>query len=465
MPASAILSAPAPLAGAASLPLSEAGTILPAAAGFGALIDARTALAPQPSLAASVTDLSGASTRAAGVVQPADVFTDAMAEAGVTPAPVLEAGETLTLPTKPQTAGQHAVPALAKSPAPPAQTVGDAEAAPSEPSQPSIGRAELLAQPPSPAADTPMMESVPPPEEAPRLEKVSADEAAPEAGGGEGAAPLVAATPPAPVPSVGQVQPPAQPASAITVSFPGADTDAPEAVHPTKGLKAEKQAPLSANGLVSGGKDTPVGEVVRPAAQGAAFVPADAPVIADQPDGRLPAPLLTQTMVPVTSRPAAVYPPAAQVPASASVVQAQSGRMGADIGVEIARAAKGEREDLLIRLDPRDMGRINVRLSFDGEGVLRAVVSADSPGALEMLRRESGDLNRALADAGIRSDAQSLRFDARSGDQGHSGGQSGQRGQQPHTGGSQSAANDGPADLAEPHYRPLRSSGQVDLMA
>jgi flagellar hook-length control protein FliK len=139
--------------------------------------------------------------------------------------------------------------------------------------------------------------------------------------------------------------------------------------------------------------------------------------------------------------------------------------MGADIGVEIAKAAKGEREDLLIRLDPRDLGRINVRLSFDGDGVLRAVMSADSPAALDMLRRESGDLNRALADAGIRSDAQSLRFDARSGDQGQGGSHSGQRGQQAQSGGSQGSTGDGSADLADVHYRPLRSSGQVDLMA
>jgi len=223
-----------------------------------------------------------------------------------------------------------------------------------------------------------------------------------------------------------------------------------------------------AAGPVAGGKEAPAGDAMRPAAQSAATVTAtvDMPATADQPDAGLPSPLLTQTMPPVTSRPAVVpYPPAAQAAPQAPVVAAQPGRMGADIGVEIAKAAKGEREDLLIRLDPRDLGRINVRLSFDGDGVLRAVMSADSPAALDMLRRESGDLNRALADAGIRSDAQSLRFDARSGDQGQGGSHSGQRGQQAQSGGSQGSTGDGSADLADVHYRPLRSSGQVDLMA
>jgi flagellar hook-length control protein FliK len=180
----------------------------------------------------------------------------------------------------------------------------------------------------------------------------------------------------------------------------------------------------------------------------------------------LSSPLLTQTMAPVASKPAGSPYPAVPATPHMPVVQAQPGRIGADIGVEIARMAKGGREDLLIRLDPREMGRIDVRLSFDRDGILRAVMSADSPTALEMLRRESGDLNRALADAGIRADGQSLRFDARGGDQRQGGGQ-GHAGQHGRDDGASSGglAGDGASDLVEPHYQPLRGSGQVDLMA
>lgn len=183
-------------------------------------------------------------------------------------------------------------------------------------------------------------------------------------------------------------------------------------------------------------------------------------------DGALPSPLLTQTLGPVVNNStASPYPVAPQIAATSPVVQARPGRLGADIGVQIARAAKGDREDLLIRLDPRDMGRINVHLSFDREGTLRAVMSADSPTALDMLRRESGDLNRALVDAGIRHDAQSLRFDARSGDQGQGAGsgQGWQRGQQEQ--GNRAHFDNGGDELADLEYRPLRASGQVDLMA
>lgn len=184
----------------------------------------------------------------------------------------------------------------------------------------------------------------------------------------------------------------------------------------------------------------------------------------------LSAPLFTQTLTGTAARPSALpYAPAAQSTPQSATVAVQQGQFGNDIGVEIARALDKGSDDLLIRLDPRHMGRIDVRLSFDHDGVLRAVVSADSASSLDMLRREATDLNRALADAGVRSDGQSLRFDSRSGGQG--GGQNGgQRwqGEQGRQAGLQSPGgglSDGFGGSDDPIYRPLRSSGHVDLMA
>lgn len=180
------------------------------------------------------------------------------------------------------------------------------------------------------------------------------------------------------------------------------------------------------------------------------------------PDGNLSAPLFSQTLNAAASRPAALpYAPIAQSAPQSATVAVQQGQFGNDIGVEIARALDKGSDDLLIRLDPRHMGRIDVRLSFDHDGVLRAVVSADSASSLDMLRRESTDLNRALADAGVRSDGQSLRFDSRSGGQG--GGQRWQGEQNQRQ--AQSGLSDGFGGSDDPIYRPLRSSGHVDLMA
>lgn len=182
----------------------------------------------------------------------------------------------------------------------------------------------------------------------------------------------------------------------------------------------------------------------------------------------LSSPVLTQTFAPMASRPAALpYPTGTQASTQTASVTVQEGQFGSDMGVQIARALDAGGNDLLIKLDPRHMGRIDVRLSFDHDGVLRAVMSADSSTAADMLRRESTDLNRALVDAGIRADGQSLRFDTRAG-----GGQSGQDGSQngnQRWQGQQAQAASGFADSFgggdDPVYRSLRSSGHVDLMA
>ncbi len=87
------------------------------------------------------------------------------------------------------------------------------------------------------------------------------------------------------------------------------------------------------------------------------------------------------------------------------------------------------------------------------------MVGAESPQVLDAMRRDAADLQRALADAGVRTDAQSFRFDR--------GSQSGGGGEPPrpwrhgpHEGRDQLGSSE-----EEPRYRPLRSLGRVDLMA
>ncbi len=153
----------------------------------------------------------------------------------------------------------------------------------------------------------------------------------------------------------------------------------------------------------------------------------------------------------------------------ATRVVAQPGRIGTEMGVAIARhAVAGQPETITVRLDPKDMGRIEVRLAFDDAGTLRAVVSADTSAALEMLRRDAGDLGRALADAGVRADGQSLRFDTRTSG-GNDPGQRHHGGDPRHTPPPSSrqrhADGEYPVFAETPIYRALRTSGRVDLTA
>lgn len=186
------------------------------------------------------------------------------------------------------------------------------------------------------------------------------------------------------------------------------------------------------------------------------------------PEARVSAPLFTQTLEAATTRPMALpYDIARSAPAEASVSM-REGHFGSDVGVAIARALdggpEGLRDALLIRLDPRHMGRIDVRMGFDDDGTLRAVVSADQPAALDLLRRESTHLDRALSDAGVRADAQSLRFDSSGGSFGSGNGNAGQHrpSSRPQGTGADFAAA---PEEAAPILRSLRGSGNLDLMA
>lgn len=127
-------------------------------------------------------------------------------------------------------------------------------------------------------------------------------------------------------------------------------------------------------------------------------------------NGLLPAP------VPASAPASSAFSTAPETPIAAAMpepIAARHGEIGRQLGVEIARHSQDGRDSLIVRLDPVEFGKIQIRIQFDDEGNLRAHVAAESPAALEMLRRDSGDLVRALNDAGVRTDSQSFQFDAR----------------------------------------------------
>ena len=107
------------------------------------------------------------------------------------------------------------------------------------------------------------------------------------------------------------------------------------------------------------------------------------------------------------------------------------------------------------------MGEIQIRLQFDDRGTMRAHVTAESVVALEMLRRDSADLVRALGDAGVRTDAQSFQFEGRG--QGEEG-QQGQHGRRQTLSDPHAALVETDEDVASPPQR-LSASGQLDIIA
>lgn len=158
-------------------------------------------------------------------------------------------------------------------------------------------------------------------------------------------------------------------------------------------------------------------------------------------------------------------PDAAAAPTATAVVQARSGQVGQDVGAVIRREIVSGREEVTVRLDPPELGRIHIRLSFESAGQLRAVVATETTAALDLLRRDVHQLDRALADAGVQTDAQSFRFDDRQAGSGfgRSGGDQG---------GNAPSRSQGQSVVERDDHLPVRqalhgrvASGRVDMIA
>jgi len=148
------------------------------------------------------------------------------------------------------------------------------------------------------------------------------------------------------------------------------------------------------------------------------------------------------------------------VAAAEPVIAARPGHLGQQMGVEIARKVEAGEDTLRVRLSPDNLGKVEVTLSFDDSGKMHATVRAESQHALDLLRQDAPDLGRALDQAGIRSDAQSFRFESR----GEGSNAQAQQQQGQNNRGGQFAGNDEP-ETAQPAYREIRGDGQVDLLA
>jgi hypothetical protein len=74
-----------------------------------------------------------------------------------------------------------------------------------------------------------------------------------------------------------------------------------------------------------------------------------------------------------------------------------------------------------IRLDPPELGRIEVRMEVDGDSRVRVHLVVERAEALDFLQRDARALERALADAGLDADAESLSFSLDTGNHGGDG--------------------------------------------
>jgi flagellar hook-length control protein FliK len=99
------------------------------------------------------------------------------------------------------------------------------------------------------------------------------------------------------------------------------------------------------------------------------------------------------------------------------------------LGVAIAAKSLDGIKHFDIRLDPPELGRVEVRLSVGDDGKAQASLSVDRPQTLQLLQNDASNLNRALKDAGLNLSDSGLSFSLRGQDrQASDGGASQQKG-------------------------------------
>lgn len=128
---------------------------------------------------------------------------------------------------------------------------------------------------------------------------------------------------------------------------------------------------------------------------------------------------------------AAQSSPVASAIANAHVqVSAQAAPNLPALAVEIAGRSKSGAKQFDIRLDPPELGRVEVRLSIDATGKASAHLSADQPQTLSLLQKDAPVLTRALRDAGLDVSQDGLNFSLRQQSENSSGnaGNNGRRG-------------------------------------
>ena len=83
------------------------------------------------------------------------------------------------------------------------------------------------------------------------------------------------------------------------------------------------------------------------------------------------------------------------------------------LAVEIAAKSQSGAKQFDIRLDPPELGRVDVRLSIDATGKASAHLSADQPQTLTLLQNDAPALTRALREAGLDVSQDGLNFSLR----------------------------------------------------
>jgi flagellar hook-length control protein FliK len=405
------------------------------------------------------TDLDGAVDAAVDVPGAAAPAASPVLLEGVVPAP---AAPTAVLNT------QGSFNARIASP-PPSQIKAQAEAAAAAAAAPTLADTPVI-----PASLTRLLESA----AAASLPEVSVPEAAtPEADVAE----LPEASPALPMPTLLAMPAPAPLPQALTLDGGSTAEAAPLAPHPAGSLvaPADFDTPVEARpdaGLEPDVAADPQGAAMAEASQAKApSLTQAAPVDASAPAAAAPTPVdsaKADPLAPLTALSNSAPPPPSVQPMARPEVQAHQHSLrfgtGQDVAghvaVHVAKGAAEGKTDFVIRLDPPELGRIDIKLEMSHDGRVQAVLAADSAPVVDLLRRDAAALERAFADAGLKTDSGSLSFNLRQQQEQGQPGQHSRSGGQADSSGYADAADADPQPITATSTRWVRSADGVELL-
>jgi flagellar hook-length control protein FliK len=174
-----------------------------------------------------------------------------------------------------------------------------------------------------------------------------------------------------------------------------AETSAPEANAP------KSAAPAAANAVV---KTQTAKAVTAPAPS------SDAPTV-QATSGSVDTTQLAATSATTTATQASTH---VQHAAAESGLQ-RAAPAAAQVGQEIVRRFNGGNTSFELRLDPAELGRVEVRMEVSRDHKVTAVITADNPQALTELARQARELEAQLQSAGLQLSDNGLSFDLRQG--------------------------------------------------
>ena len=96
---------------------------------------------------------------------------------------------------------------------------------------------------------------------------------------------------------------------------------------------------------------------------------------------------------------------------SAPVLAGQAHPATQLVAASMTKAGKDGLDTITLRLDPPELGNVNVRLQFGKDKAVKAVVTVEKPETFLMLQREAHNLERALQSAGLETTAESVTFE------------------------------------------------------